>query len=189
MVDIYTHANCMLLFSISIVLQKISTDSLWMNTSLLWVIICMFSFHAQLQASSLSETYYGFFTDVASHFIYFGSRACCHSCKCPSSSLPIQEVRHDRKGIQIYLAHFIYCIPQVGLGSGFSVRISDFSFTNSLATSSLVLCDSILRMVHPVSSIWIRLPSDSQHAHEPCSTMSLSCITATPTRRSSRAKQ
>ena len=129
------------------------------------------------------------FAEAASQFIYLGSRAYCCSCELPSSSLLIQQVRHDRKGMQIYLAHFIYYIPQVGLGSGFSVRISDFSFTNSLATSSLVLCDSILRMVHPVSSIWIRLPSDSQHAHEPCSTMSLSCITATPTRRSSRAKQ
>lgn len=160
-----------------------------MNTSVLWVMMYMFSLHIQLQASSLSETYHGFFAEAASQFIYLGSRAYCCSCELPSSSLLIQQVRHERKGMQIYPAHFIYYIPQVGLGSGFSVRISDFIFTNSLATSSLVLCDSILRMVHPVSSIWIRLPSDSQHAHEPCSTMSLSCITATPTRRSSRAKQ
>lgn len=148
-----------------------------------------FSLRIQLQASSLSETYHGFFAEAASQFIYLGSRAYCCSCELPSFSLLIQQVRHERKGMQIYPAHFIYYIPQVGLGSGFSVRISDFIFTNSLATSSLVLCDSILRMVHPVSSIWIRLPSDSQHAHEPCSTISLSCITATPTRRSSRAKQ
>lgn len=104
------------------------------------------------------------------------------------SSLLIQQVLQDSKGIQIYLAYFIY-VPQVGLGRGFSVRISDLSFTNSLATSSLVRCDSILRIVHPVSSIWIRLPRGSQHAHEPCSTMSFSCITATPTSLSSLAKQ
>jgi len=94
-----------------------------------------------------------FFAEAASQFIYLGSRAYCCSCELPSSSLLIQQVRHERKGMQIYPAHFIYYIPQVGLGSGFSVRISDFIFTNSLATSSLVLCDSILRMVHPVSSI------------------------------------
>ena len=51
--------------------------------------------------------------------------------------------------------------------SGFSGRISDLSLTNSLATSSLDLCDSILNIVQPVSSIWILLPNESQHAHDP----------------------
>jgi len=106
-----------------------------------------------IAAGKLSETYHGFFAEAASQFIYLGSRAYCCSCELPGSSFLIQQVKHERKGMQIYLAHLIYYIPQVGLGSGFSVRISDFSFTNSLATSSLVLCDNILRMVHPVSSI------------------------------------
>ena len=45
---------------------------------------------------------------------------------------------------------------------------SDLSLTNSLETSSLVLWDNIRRMVSPVSSMWMRRPSASQHAHEPC---------------------
>jgi len=49
-----------------------------------------------------------------------------------------------------------------------SCRMSDLSLTNSFATSSLVLCDKILRIVQPVSSIWHLLPSDSQRAHAPC---------------------
>lgn len=53
------------------------------------------------------------------------------------------------------------------LGNGFSCLMSDFSLTNSLATSSLVRCDNIRRIVQPVSSIWIRLPNDNQHAQDP----------------------
>lgn len=49
-----------------------------------------------------------------------------------------------------------------------SWRISDFSFTNSLATSSLLRCDKIRNIVQPVSSIWMRLARASQQAHEPC---------------------
>lgn len=48
-----------------------------------------------------------------------------------------------------------------------SVRISDFSFTNSFATSSLLRCDKIRRIVQPVSSICIRLANDNQHAQDP----------------------
>lgn len=58
-------------------------------------------------------------------------------------------------------------LPFHWFGRGFSWRISDFSFTNSLATSSFVRCDRMRKIVHPVSSIWILLPNDNQHAHEP----------------------
>ena len=46
---------------------------------------------------------------------------------------------------------------------GLSV-VSDFSFTNSLATSSVVRWLSILRMVQPVSSMFTLRPSDRQQA-------------------------
>lgn len=49
-----------------------------------------------------------------------------------------------------------------------SCLVSDLSFTNSLATSSLYLCESILKIVHPVSFICIRLPSPS---HSPVRTL------------------
>ena len=68
-------------------------------------------------------------------------------------------------------------------------RHSDLSFTNSLATSSLVRCDKILRTVKPVSSRCTRRPKATQQAQEPCSMMSRSCIRAIPMRRSSLAKQ
>lgn len=185
----YTHMQtAYYCFSCQLYLNKQVHAFEWIHQFCLWWCICSVYTYSCRQALCLKHIM-AFFSEAASQFIYLGSRAYCCSCELPSSSLLIQQVRHERKGMQIYPVCFIYYIPQVGLGSGFSVRISDFSFTNSLATSSLVLCDSILRIVHPVSSIWIRLPSDSQHAHEPCSTMSLSCITATPTRRSSRAKQ
>lgn len=58
-----------------------------------------------------------------------------------------------------------YRIPHEA--NGFSGRISDLSFTNSLATSSFDRCDKIRSIVHPVSSIWIRLPNDNQQAREP----------------------
>ena len=48
-----------------------------------------------------------------------------------------------------------------------SSRTSVLSLTNSLATSSVVRWDRILRIVQPVSSIWTRRPSVSQQAHEP----------------------
>lgn len=51
-------------------------------------------------------------------------------------------------------------------GNG-SWRISDLSLTNSLATSSLLRCDKIRNIVHPVSSICIRLPSASHRAQDP----------------------
>lgn len=87
-----------------------------------------------------------------------------------------------------------------------SWRISDFNFTNSLATSSLLRCQRILRIVQPVSSLGMLLNSGNQRAHErwkrimeilnyfqtlkfTWSTISFSWSTATPTRRSSRAKQ
>lgn len=51
--------------------------------------------------------------------------------------------------------------------SGSSGLTSDLSLTNSFATSSLFLCAKIRRIVHPVSSIAMRLPRESQQAHEP----------------------
>ena len=58
-------------------------------------------------------------------------------------------------------SQFYYCCSEE------SSLTSSFSLTNSLATSSVVLWERILRMVHPVSSIWILLPRDSQQAQEP----------------------
>lgn len=52
-------------------------------------------------------------------------------------------------------------------GTMLSGRTSDLSFTNSLATSSFVRCDRILRIVQPVSSILMRLPRLSQQAQLP----------------------
>lgn len=151
--------------------------------------IHLLNLHLLLQASSPSLRNVSWLVSRNNKPIHLlGIRSIFLSFELCILSLVIQQVVQDSKGIQICLAYLIY-IPQVGLGRGFSVRISDLSFTNSLATSSLVLCDSILRIVHPVSSIWIRLPRGSQHAHEPCSTISFSCITATPTSRSSLAKQ
>lgn len=53
------------------------------------------------------------------------------------------------------LRYRLYCnaSPQVGFGSGVSCLISLFSFTNSLAISSLLRCESMRRIVQPVSSI------------------------------------
>ena len=48
-----------------------------------------------------------------------------------------------------------------------SSRTSDLSLTNSLATSSVVRWLRILRIVHPVSSMFTRRPSESQQAQEP----------------------
>ena len=55
----------------------------------------------------------------------------------------------------------VYCDPAIG-----SCRMSDFSLTNSLATSSLLRCDKILSIVHPVSSICMRLNNGNQRAQE-----------------------
>lgn len=52
----------------------------------------------------------------------------------------------------IYLAP-VDLMLQVGFGSGFSCLISLFNLTNSLATSSLFLCERIRNIVQPVSSI------------------------------------
>lgn len=52
-------------------------------------------------------------------------------------------------------------------GRGFSWRMSDFNLTNSFATSSFVRWDKIRSIVQPVSSMFIRLPNDNQHAHDP----------------------
>ncbi|TNN78944.1 hypothetical protein EYF80_010870 [Liparis tanakae] len=68
-------------------------------------------------------------------------------------------------------------------------RVSDFSLTNSLATSSLERCERMRMAVRPVSSMWMRWPSGHQHAQLPFPPMSRSCITATPTTRSARPKQ
>ncbi len=68
-------------------------------------------------------------------------------------------------------------------------RWSDFSFTNSLATSSLLRCERMRRTVRPVSSMWMRLPSGSQTAALLRDASSFSWSTAMPTVRSSRAKQ
>lgn len=56
---------------------------------------------------------------------------------------------------------WLYCVM------GGSPRTSDLSFTNSLATSSLVRWLRILSTVQPVSSMWHRLPRKSHVAHEP----------------------
>lgn len=68
-------------------------------------------------------------------------------------------------------------------------RHSDLSLTNSFATSSPVRCESIRSTVHPVSSRRMHLARGHQHAQLPRSATSRSCRTATPIRRSSRAKQ
>ena len=81
------------------------------------------------------------------------------------------------------------CIGGCCWTSGSSPRTSDFNLTNSLATSSFVRWDKIRKIVNPVSSIWILLPRANQQAQEPLFRMSLSCITDTPMRRSSRPKQ
>lgn len=57
---------------------------------------------------------------------------------------------------------------------GASALISDLSLTNSLATSSLCLWESIRSIVQPVSSILTRVPRGSQHAHEPWKRSTLS---------------
>lgn len=49
-----------------------------------------------------------------------------------------------------------------------SWRISDLSLTNSFATSSLLLCHRIRRIVQPVSSLGMLLNSGSHRAHERC---------------------
>lgn len=77
-----------------------------------------------------------------------------------------------------------YC---TGMFSSFLT--SDFSLTNSRATSSFVRCDRMRSTVQPVSSMLTLRPRGSQHAQLPCSMMSRNCITATPTSLSSRAKQ
>lgn len=79
------------------------------------------------------------------------------------------------------------CFHLCSTSSGW--RHSDLSLTNSLATSSLERWDRIRRTVQPVSSRCIHFASGSQQAQLPFSTMSRSCNTATPIRRSSRAKQ
>lgn len=68
-------------------------------------------------------------------------------------------------------------------------RVSDFSLTNSLATSSLERWERIRMAVRPVSSMWMRCPSGHQQAQLPFSMMSLNCITVKPTTRSARPKQ
>jgi len=78
-----------------------------------------------------------------------------------------------------------FCCSTVSSGC----RHSDLSLTNSLATSSPVRCESIRSTVHPVSSSRMHLASGHQQAQLPRSATSLSCRTATPIRRSSRAKQ
>lgn len=60
-----------------------------------------------------------------------------------------------------------FSMETYGFDSEGSCRISDFSLTNSLATSSLFLWDRMRRIVQPVSSIWIRFASDNQQAQEP----------------------
>ncbi len=63
----------------------------------------------------------------------------------------------------------VVAVVAVVYGScGSSALTSDFSLTNSFATSSVVRCDKILMIVQPVSSSWIRRPSESQQAQDPC---------------------
>lgn len=53
-------------------------------------------------------------------------------------------------------------------GIGSSCLMSDFNFTNSLATSSLLLCERMRNIVHPVSSMLQRFPRESHRAQEAC---------------------
>lgn len=65
---------------------------------------------------------------------------------------------------------FFYCSSHEGPctpATGASDLISDFSLTNSRATSSLCLWDNILSIVQPVSSIFTLVPRGSQQAQEP----------------------
>lgn len=70
----------------------------------------------------------------------------------------------DAPAVLQHNAHYFYIH---WFGRGFSCLMSDFSLTNSLATSSFVRWERIRRIVQPVSSIWMRLPKDNQQAQEP----------------------
>ncbi len=67
--------------------------------------------------------------------------------------------------------------------------VSDFSLTNSLATSSVERWERIRSAVVPVSSMLIRGPKGHQHTQLFRSVTSRSCSTAIPTTRSTRPKQ
>lgn len=69
----------------------------------------------------------------------------------------------------VSLFHSVHEGPPGPPPAGASVRISDLSLTNSLATSSLCRCERIRSIVHPVSSILILEPRGRQHAIEPWS--------------------
>ena len=68
--------------------------------------------------------------------------------------------------VLVVLAVLIVLVVYGSWGS--SALTSDLSLTNSFATSSVVRCDKILMIVQPVSSNWIRRPSESQQAQDPC---------------------
>ena len=68
--------------------------------------------------------------------------------------------------VLVVLAVLIVLVVYGSCGS--SALTSDLSLTNSFATSSVVRCDKILMIVQPVSSNWIRRPSESQQAQDPC---------------------
>ncbi len=67
--------------------------------------------------------------------------------------------------------------------------VSDFSLTNSLATSSVERWERIRSAVVPVSSMLIRGPKGHQHTQLFRSATSRSCSTAIPTTRSARPKE
>lgn len=79
------------------------------------------------------------------------------SDKCKLCSQPLCFVSSDfsREGGEIYLSF-----------SDGSWRISDFSLTNSFATSSLLRCQRILRIVQPVSSFGMLLNSGNHRAQD-----------------------
>lgn len=68
-------------------------------------------------------------------------------------------------------------------------RVSDLSFTNSLATSSPERWERMRMTVRPVSSMCIRGPSGHQQAQLALGATSRNCMTAIPTTRSARPKQ
>ena len=89
--------------------------------------------------------------------------------KSPISPLLTARLRFFKSGITISGLGLRSGAPLAPHCSGRSSgrTSSDFSLTKSLATSSLLLCERILRMVSPVSSMWMRRPRASQQAQEP----------------------